>query len=576
MEREQEREDRMSAVLGINCSGFHSSACVIADRLIRGAITEERLSRIKRDKSFPLKAIRYCCDTAGLQLNQITDVFIGWNPALYFHKSDNMFHDAMQSRGKLSYLALNELASMHQDTPKAIRHEMEALDSNWRIHFVDHHKAHLANGFLQSGFQASDFLIADGFGEMSAGFIGSVTEDKITEFSVNRTPHSLGLFYSTFTEFVGFRPNSDEWKIMALAALGDPDKYYDVIRSMIKLQGLRYEIDLSYFENFLYFTPNTYSQKLVELFGPPLTPSQKIGKREYDIVAAVQRVVEDVVFEMLTNIYQETNNDRLIVGGGFFMNSVLNGKICSRTPYKEVFIGSCPDDSGVAIGSALFGTQYVLGERLKLGHVEHNFFGRIYTDEEIEGELIKRKIRFKKTDNPALLCAQQIMDGKIVGWFQGASEFGQRALGNRSILADPTHIRTKDLINAHVKYREPFRPFAPAVLAERQEELFVMNGNPHSLFMERVVPFKDEWKKKVPAVVHFDGTGRLQTVKRSCNPRFYDVILEFEKISGCPVVLNTSFNITEMPLVETPGDAVDCFYRCGIDTLIMSDFYIEK
>ncbi len=569
-------EDQMPAVLGINCSGFHSAACIVTDRLIRSAITEERLSRIKRDKSFPLKAIRYCCETSGLELSQITDVFIGWNPAFYFHKTDHVFHEAMQNRGKLSYLALNELASLRPTTPKAVRHEIETLDSNWRIHFVDHHKAHLANGFLQSGFQDSDFLIADGFGEMSAGFAGTVTEEKITEFSVNRTPHSLGLFYSTFTEFVGFTPNSDEWKIMALASLGNADEYYDVIRSMIKVQELRYELDLSYFENFLYFTPNTYSQKLVEVLGPPVTPGLQIGKREYDIVAAVQRVVEDVAFELLGNLYQKTNNDRLIVGGGFFMNSVLNGKICSRTPYKEVFIGGSPDDSGVAIGSALFGNHYVLGERLKLGQSEHNFFGRIYTDKEIEEELIKRKICYKRMDNPALVCARHVRDGRIVAWFQGASEFGQRALGNRSILADPTLQGTKDLINAHVKYREPFRPFAPAVLDEKQNELFIMNGNPHSLFMERVVDFQEEWKKRVPAVVHFDGSGRLQTVKRNSNPHFYDVIVEFEKLSGCPVVLNTSFNISGMPLVESPGDAIDCFFRSGIDTLIMNDFLIEK
>ncbi len=566
----------MPVILGINCSGFHSAACVIAERLIRGAVTEERLSRVKRDKSFPLKAIRYCCGTAGVELSEITDVFIGWNPAFYFHKSDNVFHDAMQNRGKLSYLALNELAALRPAALKAVRHEIETLDSNWRIHFIDHHKAHLANGFLQSGFRDADFLIADGFGEMSAGFTGAVTEDKITEYSVNRTPHSLGLFYSTFTEFVGFTPNSDEWKIMALASLGDPAEYYDVIRSMIKVEGLRYELDLSYFENFLFFTPHTYSQKMADLFGPPLSPGRKPGKREHDIVAAVQRVAEDVVFELLENLHRKTNNPRLIAGGGFFMNSVLNGKICSRTPYQEVFIGGSPDDSGVAAGSALFGHHYVLGEKLSLGQAGHNFFGRVYTGEDIEGELVKRKIRYTRVDHPAAVCAKHIRDGKIAAWFQGASEFGQRALGNRSILADPTRPGTKDLINRHVKYREAFRPFAPAVREEKQDELFVMNGNPNSYFMERVVPFQEKWEEKVPAVVHFDGTGRLQTVNKDVNPLFYQVIVEFEKLSGCPAVLNTSFNINGMPLVESPADAIDCFFRCGIDILIMRDFLIEK
>lgn len=566
----------MAVVLGINCSGFHSSACVVADGIIQGAIAEERLSRIKRDKSFPLKAIRYCCETAGLQLGEITDVFIGWNPARYFHKSDDVFHDAMQNRGKLSYLALNELAALRPDVSKTIRHELETIDSRWRIHFVDHHKAHLANGFLQSGFPAADFLIADGFGEMSAGFTGTVTPDGIDEFSANRTPHSLGLFYSTFTEFLGFTPNGDEWKIMALASLGDPGEYFETIRSMIRVSDLRYELDLSYFENFLFFTPNTYSEKLVELLGPPVKPGQELGKREHNIVAAVQRVVEEVAFELLANLHRRTGSDRLIVGGGFFMNSVLNGKICAHTSYKEVFIGGSPDDSGVAIGSALFGSRYVLGEKMDLGRAEHNFFGRSYSGQEIENELKKRKVRYRKTDHPASECARLIRDGKIVAWFQGASEFGQRALGNRSILADPTHPDTKDLINAHVKYREPFRPFAPAVLAERQDDIFSMAGNPYSHFMERVVPFREEWKDKVPAVVHFDGSGRLQSVNKSSHGLFYEVIVEFEKLSGCPVVLNTSLNISGMPLVESPGDAIDCFYRAGIDTLFLHNFLIEK
>jgi carbamoyltransferase len=566
----------MAVVMGINCSGFHSSACLLADGTIKAAIAEERLSRIKRDKSFPLKAIRYCCDAAGLALEEITDVFVGWNPARYFHKSDHVFHEAMQNRGKLSHLAVNELAALRPDVPKTLRHELETLDSLWRIHFVDHHKAHLANGFLQSGFPDADFLIADGFGEMSAGFTGTVTPDGIEEFSTNRTPHSLGLFYSTFTEFLGFTPNGDEWKIMALASLGDPEEYFEAIRAMIRVSGLRYELDLSFFENFLFFTPKTYSRKLMELLGPPVESGQELGTREHNIVAAVQRVVEEVAFELLANLHARTGKDRLIAGGGFFMNSVLNGKIAAHTPYEELFIGGSPDDSGVAIGSALFGNHFVLGEETDRGRADHNFFGRGYSDEEIEGELRKRKIRYRKSEHPAADCARHIRDGRIVAWFQGASEFGQRALGNRSILADPTHPGTKDLINAHVKYREPFRPFAPAVLAERQDGVFSMEGNPHSHFMERVVPFRDAWKEKVPAVVHFDGSGRLQTVNRSSHGLFYDVIVEFEKISGCPLVLNTSLNISGMPLVESPGDAVDCFYRSGIDTLFLHDLMIEK
>jgi len=449
-------------------------------------------------------------------------------------------------------------------------------DARWQIHFVDHHQAHMANGFLQSGFDKADFLILDGFGEVSAGCNGTATPERAETYSVNRTPHSLGLFYSTFTQFLGFKPNGDEWKIMALASLGDPSIYYDDIRKMIHVDGLQYEVDLSYFENFLFFTPDYYSPKLVKLFGPPLDPQAEPTERECHIVAAVQKVTEEIIFELLANLHEHTGNTNLIVGGGTFMNSVVNGKLDTMTPYEAVFIGGSPDDSGISIGSALYGHHYLLDEPIQLPRAKHNYFGREYSDSEIEEELKRRKLRYRTVDDPGELAAQQIRQKKIVAWFQGASEFGQRALGNRSILADPTYPDVKDIVNANIKYREAFRPFAPAVLAENQHEIFETEGDQTAYFMERVFPFRDSWKSRVPAVVHFDGSGRLQTVTRDVNPLYYDMIKRFGELSEAPVILNTSFNVSGMPLVETPGDAIDCFYQSGLDTLIIHQFVVEK
>jgi carbamoyltransferase len=258
------------------------------------------------------------------------------------------------------------------------------------------------------------------------------------------------------------------------------------------------------------------------------------------------------------------------------MNSVLNGKVHERTPYSNVYLGGSPDDSGISIGSALYGLNYVLGAPTPRAHVPHNYFGRPYSDAEVRAELQRRKLPYTEVERVPETVAHLIRDGRIVGLHQAGSEFGQRALGHRSILADPTRPEMKDLVNATVKYREGFRPFAPAVLAERQADLFEADPAQTSYFMERVFRFKPEWKDRVPAVVHFDGTGRLQTVSREVDPLFHAVITEFERVRGVPVVLNTSFNVNGMPLVETPGDALDCFYQSGIDVLVVGRYMVQK
>jgi carbamoyltransferase len=565
----------MGYVLGINCSGFLSSACLVGPEGIETAICEERLSRIKQDRSFPKKAISYTLAASGISLEEVQDVYVGWHPRFYLKQSDQTQKDAFRERGKISYLALNELATMVRSEIHDVSQVLSAGDSNIHIHFVDHHKAHLANAFHQSGFESADFLMLDGFGEVSTGLAGTVSGNAVDVFHSIRTPHSLGSYYSAFTQFLGFKVNSDEWKVMALAAQGDSRRYYDQVRSLVKVDGLGIELDLSFFEHFLFFTPNYYSDKFLKVFGAPLPQGEEPSERHCDIVAAAQRVAEEVVFELARNLSKRGAGRRLVVGGGFFMNSVCNGKLRDASPYDELFIGGSPDDSGISLGSALWGARQ-LGWRGLDRPLRHNFFGKQYSADESRAELGRRKLSYKKLDNPARTAAELLHHAKIIGWYQGRSEFGQRALGNRSILANPTRSDVKKILNATVKYREGFRPFAPAVLEERQKELFPDVGDQTSYFMEKVFKFQPDWSSRLPGVVHFDGSGRLQSVSRAINPLFHQLITEFERFAGVPVVLNTSFNTNGMPLVETPADAIGCFFDSGLDALILHDCLLAK
>lgn len=563
-------------ILGINISGFHSSACLIIDGKIKAAITEERLSRVRRDKNFPHRAISYCCELASISLEEITDVYIGWNPAFYMGKSDNTLQDALQNRGKLSYLALNELALLADPQSLEIKQQIKSLNSNWKIHYLNHHFAHLSNSFINSGFSSSDFCVMDGFGEHTTGMVGVIDYEKPFPFQSFRSPHSLGSFYSTFTEFLGFHPNGDEWKVMALASLGDPAKHYDKIKKLIVIEDLNLELDLSYFEHYLPFTDNYFSPKFEKTFGPPLKQLKQLTQNHYDLVASVQKVAEETVIKLLKNLHNKTGASKIVLSGGFFMNSVLNGKVLQQTPYENVYIGGSPDDSGISIGSALYGLVYDKGIKEIHPRNLENYYGGEFSTEQIVTELDKRKIKYKIIPEIETFAAAKIRDKKIIGWFQGRSEFGQRALGNRSILADPTCAKIKDMVNSSIKYREGFRPFAPSVIEEKQHDFFINEENQKSFFMEKVLLFKEEFRKSLGAVVHFDGSGRLQTVSSEINPKYHKLICEFEKLSGFPIILNTSFNINGMPLVETPSDAIECFYKSGIDYLIMNNVVVEK
>jgi carbamoyltransferase len=446
------------------------------------------------------------------------------------------------------------------------------------ILFVNHHDAHSANGFLLSGFDEAAILSMDGRGENQTCMLAKGFGNKISRIKSVFMPHSLGLFYGAFTEYLGFRPDSDEWKVMALASYGKSNNpYYKKLRDIIQLrQNGGFEIDLSYFDYYLFDRqPAMYSKKLTGLLGKPRSKDDKISDAHIQIAAATQQIFEETAAHMLRHLYKAAKRKNLVLSGGCAMNSVFNGKAALLTDFRDVFVSSCPDDSGNAIGAALYAYNCIFGRRNRYA-MKDNYWGPEFSDKEIKETLDKYKAKYVFRKDIAKVTARLISEGKLAGWFQGRMEFGQRALGNRSILADPRDIKSKELVNRAVKYRESFRPFAPSVLGEYTGDYFDIPKGAEVPFMEKVSMVRQGKRQKIPAVVHVDGTGRAQTVSRHTNPLFYDLIDEFRKITGVPVVLNTSFNLNGEPIVCSPTDAIRTFVSCGLDCLAMGNYLILK
>jgi carbamoyltransferase len=556
-----------------------SSAAVVRDGKVVAAVAEERLNRQKQFKGFPVQAIRECLRMAGASFGEVDAVAFGWNPARHME-----FPNARQSgnaRFHPEYLyALPNMLLGHFGEQSEPRAEQVFGGLNTKIIYYDHQLAHAASAFYLSDFDRAAFFCADGRGERATAMWGNASRlGGIEPGAEVRLPHSLGLFYGAVTQFLGYMPDSDEWKVMAMASYGRPgNEFYAPMRDLVTVDSEtgRFYID----QRCLSFAmPETYggrfyTPEFVERFGPPRGGADPIDSRHQDIAWAMQRVFEESMTEVLCAVQRQTGEEQLVAAGGCMMNSVYNGKITSLTPFRQLFIPSCPDDSGIAVGSALLAYHQLAEEPRYPAHT-HNYWGPSY-DEQIPDALRNYKIGYEVLDDPSRTAAELLVDGKIVGWYQGAMEFGQRALGNRSILADPRRTDAKDLVNAAVKYRESFRPFAPAILAERTDEYFLAEPGAKVPFMERVYLFREEVRDRVPAVVHADGTGRLQTVQHEHNPRFYKLIQEFDRLTGIPIVLNTSFNLNGEPIVCTPTDAIRTFYSCGLDALVLDNYLIHK
>lgn len=565
--------------LGLAHDLFISSAAVVRDGQVVAAIAEERLNRQKQYKGFPALALQECLRMASAELGDVDKVAVGWNPTRHLDFPQHRFSNNARMRGEYLYAVPNMLLSSDAQLASGewVEQRMPGLAAP--ITYIDHQLAHAANAFQLSGYDRAAVFSADGRGERDTCYWGVADETGYRQMGGVYFPHSLGLFYGAITQFLGYKPDSDEWKVMALAAFAeDGGDYYRKLKPLIQVNSDSgvFRVDQTYLG---FAVPEAQGGKLftedfIELMGPPRERDEEFTARHYQIAHAMQRVFEESMAQILTAVHRQTGEPRLAAAGGCLMNSVYNGKIVDTTPFAECFISSCPDDSGISIGAALWAHQSLVGEVRPIEH-RHNYWGPDY-DDEIRTTLDKYKLPYRRLEDAPRAAAELLAGGKLIGWYQGAMEFGQRALGNRSILADPRSVATKDKVNAAVKYRESFRPFAPAILADRVNDYFDCPPGERVRFMERVFRFQPAAAEAVPAVVHADGTGRLQTVEADTNPRFHALITEFEALTGVPLVLNTSFNLNGEPIVCTPTDAVRTFFSCGLDALILGNFVVSK
>jgi carbamoyltransferase len=580
-------------ILGLNAYHGDSSACIVVDGKLIAAAEEERFRRIKHWAGFPSEAIKFCLTYAGMKVSDVDHIAINRNPnanllkkalfAIRNRPSLSTIRDRLSNAGKVRDIksSLCDLFSVESSIIKA------------QIHNVEHHRAHLASSFFVSPFDSATVVSVDGFGDFVSTMWGEGNGGRIKVHGQVNFPHSLGLFYLAITQYLGFNRYGDEYKVMGLAPYGKPS-YMDAMRRMVKLQqGGEFELDLDFFLHHCEgvsmswndgepYIGTTYSKKLEELLGPARKPDQPLQDRHRDIAASVQEMYEEAFFHILNAAYQLTGNPVLCLSGGCAMNSVANGKIFERTPFSELYVQSAAGDGGGAIGAAF----YVWNQELRQSRsytMDHAYLGPEFSDDYIEKLLVSKKVELmtqncivtKVPDEQTLSdqTADHIASGKVVGWFQGRMEWGPRALGNRSIVCDPRRADIKDILNLKIKRRESFRPFAPSILRESVAEWFETDYDVP--FMLQVYQIRSEKQKAIPAVTHVNGSGRLQTVTKEQNRRYYRLIKAFETLSGVPIVLNTSFNENE-PVVCKPEEALECFLRTKMDVVIMGNWVVER
>lgn len=549
---------------------------MLKDGEILAAAEEERFTRRKHEKDFPRRAIRYCLTTAGIEIHQVDYIGFFWNPRLTLKMG--ISHAIRYFPRGLPYaLGMGYIFFLLHKVKKLLRQEfhLNLGEGSPKFLYVDHHFAHAASTFFLSPFEEAAVITIDGQGEIDSAVFFQGKNNVFQKLKSVKFPHSLGLCYASVTKYLGFKPDSDEYKVMGLAPYGEPT-YIDLFRKIIQTESEgTYKIDLTYFDYWTSTSPEGWvSPKFVEAFGPPRKEGDPLEKRHRDIAASLQQALEEGAFHMLRWLRKETGQDRLCLAGGVGMNCTMNGKICKNTGFREVFVQPVAYDAGTSLGTALYIYHYLLNNPRKLV-MSHTSYGPEYANDSI-GELLRRfkLTHYEFTENIAEKTARFLADGKIVGWFQGRMEFGARALGSRSILAHPGIAKMKDLVNACVKYREGFRPFAPSVLEEKAGEYFELEGK--APFMTLTCQVLDDKRKEVPAITHVDGTSRIQTVSKETNPLYWQLLKEFEKITGIPMVLNTSFNVQGEPIVCTPEEAIRCFFSTGLDYLVLGNYILWK
>jgi carbamoyltransferase len=580
-------------ILGLNAYHGDSSACIIVDGKLIAAAEEERFKRVKHWAGLPAQAITFCLEEAGVTIKDIDYLAVNRDPKANFRKkalfalskgpSFTLVKDRIRNASRISNIktALGEMLNVKSEKIRA-----EILN-------VEHHVAHLASSFFVSPFDKAAVVSVDGFGDFVGAMWGEAKDKKIEVKHRIFFPHSLGLYYLAVTQYLGFPNYGDEYKVMGLAAYGEPE-FIDEMRRIVRTgrEG-DFQLDLRYFIHHSAGVSMTweagepkmgpvFSMELEKLFGPARNKEAAIEQRHKNIAASLQRRYEEVLFHVLNHVYTETRLPNFAFAGGCAMNSLANGKIFHNTPFKEVYIQPAAGDAGGAIGAAYYAWNHLLG-RTRSFVLEKSYLGPEFSAADIR-ELLKARDDKLKEENCEIrqiqdnieLCrktAEEIAKGKVIGWFQGKMEWGPRALGNRSIVCDPRRADMKEILNLKIKRRESFRPFAPSIHLESTHDFFEMDyPDP---FMLKVYTIKPEKRKVIPAVTHVDGTGRLQTVRKGDNPLYWQLIEEFRKITGVPVVLNTSFNENE-PIVCRPEEALDCFLRTKMDLLVMNNFVVQR
>lgn len=573
-------------IIGLNAYHADASAAIFVNGVMVAAFEEERFTRIKHWAGFPAISIQHCLQEAGVGFKDVDYFAIGRDPsAKLIRKMKYVLSDPFRSFKTVAERFSNSQKARSLEKELSVISGLPASHFKSKIKNVEHHRSHLASAFFVSPFEKAAVLSIDGSGDFTTTMVATGRDTKLKVLASVDFPHSIGIFYTAFTQLLGFPHYGDEYKIMGMAPYGEA-RYVSQMQDVVKLKPNGFfALNLAYFrkgtsgiisynKDHVPAVAPLYSKLMLKHFGRPRDQEEPLSQYHKDIAASVQKMTELVFFHVLNALHEVTGEDNLCLAGGVAQNSVAIGKITTHTPFKRVYVPSAGSDAGIASGSALY-VQHQLLDMPRLAPSYSAFTGSIFTNDSIRDYLDSNGYAYTHMCDEELytFVTTSLIAGGVIGWMSGRAEFGPRALGGRSILADPRRADARDLINSKIKRRENFRPFAPSVLKEYVAEYFDINEM--SPFMERVLPIKKDKQSEIPAVTHVDGTGRLQTVDKEVSPRYYALIEAFRKQTGVPMLLNTSFNENE-PIVNTPREALDCFLRTDMDMLVLENIVITK
>ncbi len=560
-------------ILGLNFS-LDSAAALFCDGRLVAAACQERFDRIKHSAAFPTQAVEYCLREGGIRIDDVDAVGVSWNPGRHVALPDRLRDSAYRDHREYLDIIPARILAMMDDGLVGSRTGLtfEYGGRNIPLDYFDHHLCHAAGAFYASRFPKAAVISADGYGERTSTLLGRGGPEGIETIAETSFPHSLGSVYAAVTQFLGFRPNSGEGKVMALAGMGNAEKYRSLFENILRCAPGGYEVDLSYFSYFLR-SKTRYSKTFVDKFGPPRKPGQAITQNHLDLAAAVQEAMERVLLRLAEHLHQLTGETKLCLAGGVALNAVAMGRIEREGPFEEIFVLPPAHDGGGPLGAGVL-SGLRRGVYPVFDGEYDDRLGPQYEPDDVAELLGGYNLSYTLVDDAPVLAAQMIAKGMIVGWMDGRMEYGPRALGSRSILADPGNARIKDIVNAKVKYREPFRPFAPVALESAVGDYF-LDAKP-TPYMNKVYMAQPDAAHKIPSVVHDDQSVRLQTVREDQNENLYSLISNFESITGIPMVLNTSLNKRGEPICATAPDALACFFTSGLDALFIGPCLIEK